>query len=1251
MRFFAPMAYLWKRIVRQRRYFRLLLIALGVFVSSLALAEPAQADVIQGFAKVIAAGEFILLYALGKIVVVAFDLIVQIAQYNDFLNAAAVEKGWVIVRDVANMFFIIVLLVIAFGTLFRIEKYRFNELLRKVIIMAVLVNFSKLITGIFIDLMQVIMLTFVNAFADTAAGNLTSSVGLRKFLALDPSKGEEVSHLAIAATLFLGVLMMAVLCVVTVVYAIVFLIRIIALWVLTILSPLAYLLSAFPDTQSYAQRWWKEFWKYASIGPILAFFLWLSLTITQVEGGKTSTLITGSTTASDPRFEAGEGAISAGISEISTSEGILSFLVSIILLVVSLSIATETGITIGSGLTKRTSEFLKQQGFRMFAGAATSPLRWGLTQKLARNVTAGLAGGIPTPWGRPVAIPWLSHRMMGLNVRLEQYKSKSKAAEYEKMKAIKNRYLISRLANPLLGRDTNPITGEAYGRRTKKFLKTFRRVSTKWRQEAFIEGFDPGANLDKNLMIDYLVEHAASTYDDLHPKRKRAFVNQLRQLGVDPAIHSQRFMRKIVNSNNDFDRDLWDLGELKFDPRLSSYYIPKKKIDPATGLVTGIDKTNLTPEGEFRLFNADNNQRLEDDGQPPRAPRVDAAGNIIDPRLKEQREPRWSYLMGLGAPRFEDTRQAMYDRFDGDPEKFFQSPEFQAGYASGAYLSEHEFKNAEHEANLLNRDISARRTFLGEPTLGEGAIERGERGETFVYYDDLTDQDYLAEGVHADAEGMHIATEEGKAQFARVAKRRYRDAEEKRRARELFENQTLLATYKDQFPQRDISGLNYHTLSDSQRNAMWRELDADHSLDASSSLVDPEFSAYGEEEMMKEVKADTAYQKRLNEKVDRLQSSMLNAGSISIENQRRVGTSAEEVELHEDAHNQVDNISNNTIEYMWNRLPAQRQREITTAYERRWGRLGPTNPDSVKREFFTHALATAGRSTVAIPEFTLNAETEAPILRELQSQGRASVTLRARAEVQNMSSDIRRAIWKGLPADHRTKAIHYVNKNILHVDHDNESDEGISEALSYMLASHRGGPKIANLQFLTEGEQETALFLHAQARGKLPKHKRGTAASVTEVAAPAVRVTTAPAGTARVTAPRPAAPEGPRIGSQQFVINQSLHDDTSVREEIQSLLSRLGQPSAATSEELRSGFSRLEEKLRTVGRQQHIQSDVLDTLAKRLRKTQEDLGAATDEEARGRVVQEFRTWIHPQPGGKSPEPPEQEQQPPAALAA
>ena len=213
-------------------------------------------------------------------------LLFALVRYNGFATAPAVQIGWTIVRDVANMFFVVVLLAVAIGTILRVESYNFKRLLPKIIIMAVLVNFSLVIAGLILDAAQVVMLSFVAAFAPVAdAGglsgeaNLVNLLNIQDIMQFNAQNSKETSFWGALVTALLAVILMAIALMVIVVMLVIFLIRIIMIWMLLVLSPMAFVLMAFPQGQRYASQWWQKFSQYVIVGPVLAFFLWLTFAI------------------------------------------------------------------------------------------------------------------------------------------------------------------------------------------------------------------------------------------------------------------------------------------------------------------------------------------------------------------------------------------------------------------------------------------------------------------------------------------------------------------------------------------------------------------------------------------------------------------------------------------------------------------------------------------------------------------------------------------------------------------------------------------------------------------------------------------------------------------------------------------------------------------------------------------------------------------------------------------------------------
>lgn len=365
---------------------------------------------------------YMLIQFLANLLVVIINIMVAIAQYNDFLNAPAVTKGWVIVRDISNMFFIVVLLIIAFGTILRLENYRYNRLLARLIVMAVLVNFSKFIAGFFIDFAQVVMLTFVNAWRDAAAGNITAGLGLDKIVSISQqnstlgftTSGNNANEGAILSAMVLGLFLILTAVVVMAIVAIVLILRILVLWFLIVLSPLAYLFRTYPSTEKYASRWWSEFGKYVITGPVIAFLLWLSLSIMSDSGQLVDKVFTENLNA---RAQAEQGqvvnigsssgtaaTISATITEIGKSSNLLQYIMGIMLLIGTLIMTKELGVA-GGQLAGQAAE-------RLRSAAQRAAILGGTAATFGAGAAVGLAARKPLVGVAKIAGKGLGNRII-----------------------------------------------------------------------------------------------------------------------------------------------------------------------------------------------------------------------------------------------------------------------------------------------------------------------------------------------------------------------------------------------------------------------------------------------------------------------------------------------------------------------------------------------------------------------------------------------------------------------------------------------------------------------------------------------------------------------------------------------------------------------------------------------------------------------------------------------------------------------
>ncbi|HLD20194.1 MAG TPA: hypothetical protein VJB93_03045 [Patescibacteria group bacterium] len=313
-----------------------------------------------------------IVWLLGKILTLLMAFLIWIAGYNNIIYQPAVIKGWLVMRDVLNVGFIIFMMIIAFGTIFNVERYSYKSMLAKVLLAAILVNFSKTLVGLAIDMAHVFTMMFFNAYKTAGAGNMTEALGLYEMLKFsDPGGGDSLN---ILGAYLLAIIMLIIAIVTILVYLLVFVTRIIVLWFLTITSPVFFVMRAVPFGEKYASQWMTEFGKYVPMGPILAFFLWLSFAIM---GTSHNTFDTVLESAGGNNVT---GDLSAGVSSVGSPVNMLSFIVSIGVLWMALKYAGQT-----SGIAGKFAGTMmgKLQGVGGKIGGKILKSPWTLTKGLA----------------------------------------------------------------------------------------------------------------------------------------------------------------------------------------------------------------------------------------------------------------------------------------------------------------------------------------------------------------------------------------------------------------------------------------------------------------------------------------------------------------------------------------------------------------------------------------------------------------------------------------------------------------------------------------------------------------------------------------------------------------------------------------------------------------------------------------------------------------------------------------------------
>jgi len=219
---------------------------------------------------------------LGTFLALAAGFADMMMQPTNILNEDIVKTGWEISRDFANMFFILILLAIALSFIL-FPSFQIKKSLPWLLIVALFINFSLPIAGIFLDFANV----FTNFFLDqvnAGSGSLTETIAQQlrivdlNRMRFDIGSPENLDLNQTAfATLIFSAIFTSVLIFIFAAIGIMFMIRTAYLYILLILLPLVLVASILPAGRSYFSQWTSSFIKWTFFAPIATFFIYLSV--------------------------------------------------------------------------------------------------------------------------------------------------------------------------------------------------------------------------------------------------------------------------------------------------------------------------------------------------------------------------------------------------------------------------------------------------------------------------------------------------------------------------------------------------------------------------------------------------------------------------------------------------------------------------------------------------------------------------------------------------------------------------------------------------------------------------------------------------------------------------------------------------------------------------------------------------------------------------------------------------------------
>jgi len=293
-------------------------------------------------------------------------------------ESQGVAVGWQIFLGLANLVIIFILIFIGIATILRMEGYGYKQLLAKLIIVAILVNFSYAITTGVIDLFNGLALIVIQSLPVTGTdiplgSRLVQGLKLNQFMGdLGLMSGrflQTIFGFIFVMFASFGILMGTFM----------LLTRVVVFSFLVMLSPLALVAYITPKTSEHFDTWFKELIDKSIFAPIYFVLLAVAASIA-VDGARI--IGNAGTLFADP--EAAEPA---------QFEGVVSFIIAVMMIYAAAIVAKKLGIS-GAEMTQTGMKWLAKRGGLALPNSMLRPLvRWP-TGMLARGIrdSGGLRG-------------------------------------------------------------------------------------------------------------------------------------------------------------------------------------------------------------------------------------------------------------------------------------------------------------------------------------------------------------------------------------------------------------------------------------------------------------------------------------------------------------------------------------------------------------------------------------------------------------------------------------------------------------------------------------------------------------------------------------------------------------------------------------------------------------------------------------------------------------------------------------------
>lgn len=264
------------------------------------------APAVVGFVEILSA---VVLAVMGALIKIASLLVVFGLWLDKFLiapdSSGFIIQGWVVFRDLANLGFVLGIIIVAIATILRYKNYSAQSLLFKLVAAALLVNFSLVLAIPFIQVSHSFSEYFLQSIVGGTSSTTDSQNSMFSQAALKITAAFEMSSIitniaqggslaggqdtsidgktvvaaevnAIIGAVF-AIIIGAIVALTLLGLGVVLFVRFFYLSILLMISPVAWLLWIFPSTSKHFSHWWEKFIHWNLFAPAVLFFLDLAM--------------------------------------------------------------------------------------------------------------------------------------------------------------------------------------------------------------------------------------------------------------------------------------------------------------------------------------------------------------------------------------------------------------------------------------------------------------------------------------------------------------------------------------------------------------------------------------------------------------------------------------------------------------------------------------------------------------------------------------------------------------------------------------------------------------------------------------------------------------------------------------------------------------------------------------------------------------------------------------------------------------